>query len=254
MFDCLGETAASVVRLVRIREGQGAAPLIVAPDILASPLYLRGALSGLPTCRPVHGLSVIGPTKASLEHLAQISAEAVTAAVPAPVYHLAGHCFGGIFAYALAVALRARGAHVGTCALIEAAHPPAPAQRVLGRIRRLGRQEDPLVLSAPGYASIPMAPHPAVLHPVMRGLYDALIRYRPPVSDLHLTILRARDGSRRQPPDLGWRGRTTGGLTCLSTPGTHLGILKETDLAQQLGRALDAALADRDCRAPGDAA
>lgn len=111
--------------LVTIQEGDGGAPLVVAPDVFGDTLMgYRELARRLGSDQRVlalraRGLDGRSAPQTRIEDMAAEYVEEIRRIQPAGPYMIAGHCFGGNVALDMARRLRAEGDEVGLLALID---------------------------------------------------------------------------------------------------------------------------------------
>ncbi|WP_459546294.1 thioesterase domain-containing protein [Nocardia sp. X0981] len=223
------------------------------------------------------------PTLNTVEALAQRYLRDIRAAQPHGPYLLGGYSLGGLIAYEIACRLRAAGEEVGEVVLIDTyvplagqSTPPWDERAALDELAAMvraaaGASGNELVLDP----ELPLEQRrDAVCQELTRSrgsgarrqlefilrVYqanlEANIGYRPPRSDLPVTLLRAEGafpivfGPERGPrvplgdPTQGWDTVRTGRFRVVDVPGNHFTILSETRVGE-LADALREVLTDR---------
>ncbi|WP_395662953.1 AMP-binding protein [Aestuariivirga sp.] len=138
----------------------------------------------------------------SLEEFADECVKAMLQIRPRGPYHLLGHSFGGLLAYAMGCRLRELGYAVSTLAIVDA---PAPVHN--------GRH---------GVASLPFPPRVAEHHSLLAANFVAV------PSDLRVSYFRAKDSPHASLSDPcgGWNFLAAGGVDCYEMPGDHQSIVR----------------------------
>jgi thioesterase domain-containing protein len=239
----LARVAAPVARTARVAPTQQLVP--VATTGTGSPLFvvcadessllaLRWLPEGLGANRPLYGLLPRRQGRAfdpesSVEELASELLPVVRATAPAGPYLLAGHSFGGLIAYHLAVLLASTGEGVGYLGLLDTVSAASArhygwrldVRRAFRRLRRrLGRDRPRGVLSGADLG-------PTAWEVDVAGAGRLARRYREPAYegrvDLYLTESVSATSPRR---NLGWDVVDIGELVSTSVPGGHLSMLQ----------------------------
>jgi thioesterase domain-containing protein len=117
-----GEPAFS--HLVPLRPNGVGAPMFIVHGIFGNVLQLKALAERLPVPRPVYALQARGvdprqEPHASIAEMVEAYVAAIRQVQPGGPYALAGYSYGGLIAYEMARALRARGETVELLALIE---------------------------------------------------------------------------------------------------------------------------------------
>ncbi len=188
---------------------------------------------------------------------------------PRGPYRLGGYCFGGLVAYEMAHRLQAAGEKIGLLALINSMPPnsgytrfrwtpltagkfaanvclktayslPTSAERWAGLLRwKLRVLMSRYVRFLNGFSLPPTAPNPEEFHDLSqyseaeRRVWEvhiqALLRYRPPVSGLPVTLFRSPLHLLYSSfaMDYGWSEFARGGVTVRVIPGAHDNIMEE---------------------------
>lgn len=243
--------------------------IVFMPDVGGNLLYARPLVAPLSEAAACIGTRLDRTLLGRLDRLSvpdlgrRFAADLLQADLPRPL-HLVGFSFAGLVAFETARHLAAANAPADGVWLIDtqvlrklpgeggikaALHRPLAevntAIRFLWRNRRrfLGQRE-PYVLHRYGHLRIDLSRHPEGHRPVIRGLYRALVAYRPepwPTSMRagRTVLIRAGSEQRRAgvPDDLGWR-RLTPTCEVVHVTGDHLSMLREAGNAAQVADVL----------------
>ncbi|MEV6276243.1 amino acid adenylation domain-containing protein [Nocardia sp. NPDC051832] len=223
--------------------------------------------------RPVYGLQALTLTGeprsgASIDDLAAGYVEEILRVQPAGPYHLLGWSLGGQIAHAIAVRLRARGARVGTLALLDSVifpdtMPPPPTPRMRDLLTHLLGEEPEdgdalpdltaeqaateLATAAPSFGTGLTADQLTRLH---RGYADGVRLshgYRPGVFDGDLLYFSATRGMTELLDAEMWRPYVTGALVEHPVDTTHAQLVN-ADVVAVIGPLLAAHLEREDLR------
>ncbi len=248
--------------LVAIR-GTGARPrLFCFHTVDGTVLHYRDLAAHLDPELPVYGVQADeaevrrSPPAQRVRAMAAVYADEITGLQPEGPYYLCGYSAGGIWAFAVAQLLRARGHRVAFLGLIDTGLKPTiplrtlvayhlastktvpPGEKlayVLVRVRRrvsafLGRH-------APLLAASPVPVNPKQLY------WEALANYVPEVYpgaiDLFIAKQQPRDVLQRLA--VGWRALARDGVTAIGVPGDHFSLLSAENVGV-LTEELDLAL------------
>ncbi|MFI9009058.1 amino acid adenylation domain-containing protein [Actinosynnema sp. NPDC053489] len=265
--------------LVPIRRDGDRPPLFLVHPLGGHVLCYLPISRHLPPDQPVYALQAAGSDQGStparsIEEMAASYLAAIRRVRPEGPYVLGGWSFGGFVAYEMARVLRAedpdavselvlldsitmRRDHdvaVGDDALMEFFYwelvwfersldsvEPLPAE--FSEDEKLDRVLD----RAMSAGVLPWGTSRATvkrLYELFRANWRALLDYRPPVTDLDVTLLRADGplpdslkpmhraaGTLHAEPDNGWRHWTTGRLDVVTVSGDHLVLMEEPHVA-----------------------
>ncbi|PSL56087.1 amino acid adenylation domain-containing protein [Saccharothrix carnea] len=265
--------------LVPIRRDGDRPPLFLVHPLGGHVLCYLPIARHLPPDQPVYALQAAGSDQGStparsIEEMAASYLAAIRRVRPEGPYVLGGWSFGGFVAYEIARVLRAedpdavselvlldsitmRRDHdvtVGDDALMEFfywelvwfersldAVEPLPAE--FSEDEKLDRVLD----RAMGAGVLPWGTSRATvkrLYELFRANWRALLDYRPPVTDLDVTLLKADGplpdslkpmhhaaGTLHDDPANGWQHWTTGRLDVVDVPGDHLVLMEEPHVA-----------------------
>ena len=159
---------------------------------------------------------------------------------------LAGHSFGAILAYQVAVLRERAGLPTPSLVIIDARHPDVFAARNLGfgakslrgRARALSKQLEARrnVVHAMWYLArgeqVPLGLRTSY---ILSTYYLATLRYQPPAWRGHLHIIRSEEYTRWSPFD-GWDPVALGNVSRVEIPGSHLSAVRT---AEGVGRIAD---------------
>lgn len=243
--------------------------------------YLRLARY-LPTDQPVYALQAPGgeigtEAVSSVEELARGYLEAIARIQPRGPYAIGGWSFGGMVAFEMARQLRQRGEEVGQLLLIDTiVRRPGDPASVSDRTLLEWFFWELLLLERNGPVSAEPLPSEVAtfddaldfvteravaagvlrpgtsrgavtrLYQVFKAHWRAIVEYRPEVTDLDVTLLRAVEplpaelmpmheaagGTMHSDPKNGWGELTTGRIEVLPMPGDHLLLMEEPYVAE----------------------
>jgi thioesterase domain-containing protein len=152
---------------------------------------------------------------------------------------LAGHSFGAILAYHVAVLRERQGLPTPTLVIIDARHPDVFASRDLGLgvrdLRRRMRAGLNYVIAQRDIARVMLYLARGEQVPLdlrssyILGIYHlATLRYQPPAWRGNLHIIRSEEYTRRSPFD-GWDRVALGKVSRIEIPGSHLSCVRTAD-------------------------
>ncbi|MEV7283166.1 alpha/beta fold hydrolase [Streptomyces sp. NPDC093252] len=257
-------------------------PLFLLGGIVGTPHYLRPLARALDRTHPCFGLRSPGldglePPPVRIEDLADRYVAELRKVQPHGPYTLAGHSFGGLVAYEMALQLAHEGAEITRLVLLDT-YVPVPGQRPppsdeTAAVRELSRmnaavsgtpvpridtglpparQRELLAMALGATGSLPPEDHVTHLLTVYQANLEALTDYRISHTEVPVTLIRARGGfpsvmdperAIRHPADPwnGWGAARLPGFEVLEAPGDHFTLLHEEHrhtLATLLTRAL----------------
>nr|WP_141976046.1 non-ribosomal peptide synthetase [Saccharothrix saharensis] len=265
--------------LVPIRRDGDRPPLFLVHPLGGHVLCYLPIARHLPPDQPVYALQAAGSDQGStparsIEEMAASYLAAIRRVRPEGPYVLGGWSFGGFVAYEMARVLRAedpdavselvlldsitmRRDHevtVGDDALMEFFYWELVwFERSLDAVEQLpaefseDEKLDRVLDRAMSAGVLPWGTSRATvkrLYELFRANWRALLDYRPPVTDLDVTLLRADGplpdslkpmhraaGTLHAEPDNGWRHWTTGRLDVVTVSGDHLVLMEEPHVA-----------------------
>ena len=259
-------------RLIPLRSGHSAAPLILLPGAGGSPVYLFALAQALPVEVPVWSLEWLDNEAAgSVEEMAETARKLVEGEIGrgAP-YRLAGHSLGALVGYEMARQWERLGQPVELLAVLDNAAPGhAEAgcedwdqrqwlRHVAIRMEKLYRTklgardealgEDALVERMVGAGLLPAETsrrHFARFLDIYRANARGAARYRPAPTPLsaRVAVFRATErdeelaGTPAQESErtLGWDLYAAGEVELIDTPGTHITMLMEPHVRSLAG-------------------
>ncbi len=246
--------ASSTPGVVALRAEGDAVPLFLLRGIF---LY-RDLAERLAAGRAVYGVHVQaelealaeGGSAATIDELVEAYRLEIQRLRPTGPYLLGGVSFGGVLAFELARALRARGEEVALVAVLDTLLPGAERRRLLSWLRHqlaLAASRGPRDVldrwrarrGAQGLLGPELRNDDGATTDLRRArarLVQAATRgYVPAPYDGALALFRATDRTRTPgwevTPELGWRGVARGPFAIHDVPGDHLGMLREPDVA-----------------------
>lgn len=227
-----------------------------------------------------HGVDGAGEPDSTIEAMAARYIQAIRSVQPKGPYHIGGYCYGGVVAFEMACQLEQQGERVSTLAIFEGYavrrgqarinlknpyalwrialnvpfwlrdYGPQKYQKFIGRIYYRDESVWQRIVLAADRGGLmdprELASSPAVpsnLRRVLDAHLPALRDYKPPIYMGHITLFRVRAlaFARSVDPMMGWRQRTTGGVTLRMIPGAHYNILEPPhvqEFARQLSQEL----------------
>ncbi|XYH99926.1 alpha/beta fold hydrolase [Sorangium sp. So ce1128] len=274
--------------MLELRPVEVRRPLFFVGGMLGSPLYLMPLARA--TRRPFYGFPLPGwdgkePPLRRVEEIAARFVEEIRTLQPEGPYQLGGHSFGGLVAYEAGRQLRAQGHEVAAVLLLDtilvrssAIPPDSPAAVAIFELVALMRQfhgrgeaigydtiaslssEEQLDLLRRATAATE-AISPEIRMDRLIETYEANLRamaaYRPPPSDLRVTLLLAEES---MPPMLhasrglelclddamlGWGRMRVGSFDPRRTPGDHVTMVRPPHV-ERLGQLLEGIVGDDD--------
>ena len=228
--------------------------------------------------RPFYGIQAVGLEEGqqpvqSMEAMADLYIRQIRRVQPAGPYHLMGHCFGGLVAYAMAQRLREQGEEVAFLGMMDTLNTNEVvrslegmisvetmfydvllgnlSKRVKKRFRKLSAQEQAEMV----YDRIKDDAKdigfelPDIDVGMVRRVLDLLqintkvaLNYRIEPYPGKITYFVAQDEKRDQPIVTGWPEMASEGIDIIEVPGDHYGMLMPPhvgELAQAIARQLD---------------
>ncbi|XXY46504.1 alpha/beta fold hydrolase [Sorangium sp. So ce269] len=272
--------------MLELRHVEARRPVFFVGGMMGSPLYLMPLARAMR--RPFHGFPLPGwdgkePPLRRVEEIAARFVEEIRALQPEGPYQLGGHSFGGLVAYEAGRQLRAQGHEVASVLLVDtivvrssAIPPDSPAavpifelvalmSRFHGRSETIGydaiaplSSEEQLALLRRATAATETV-SPEIRMDRLIAIYEAHVRamaaYRPPPSDLRVTLLLAEESmpitlhaSRGielclDEPMLGWGRVRAGSFDHRRTPGDHVSMVQRPHV-ERLGELLETVVGD----------
>jgi thioesterase domain-containing protein/glutathione synthase/RimK-type ligase-like ATP-grasp enzyme len=255
--------------LVRLRDGDGDAPVFVFTGVSGDPYEFADLAGLLSAPSAVFAVVTCAPDDerlgyASVLDMADRGVEAIRRAQPQGPYRLVGYSFGGLVAVETARILRSDGEQVAVLALIDTifdhrfwpanvwissqlkltfrhlkAMRSEPIARITSQLAdRGGRLIARLVRRlVPSWRRAPAPSH--IVDPVKKACRAAMALYRPSRYPGTITLLKAeRDETFACDVAQLWRGLASR-LEVLTIPGVHRDALRDPDAIERLARALD---------------
>lgn len=276
-------SGATAERVVTIQAAGERTPLFALPGVGGNVLSFRELSRALGPQQPFHALQAIGldgtaapPDSVEAEAAANIAAvRAVQARGP---YRFAGHSYGGVVAYEMALQLLEQGETVECLALIDAATPAvlyaqAPADEFEDMrqlcVEMAGQAGQSFDVSAAQLRAMPVAQLLAVLgehgidldhaqYEMLYGVFQASRRnyqaYRPRALPCAIDVLLFRAtqllaGAAQWPPDCGWNDVLPRAPQVHELDADHYSVLRGAAV-QALARTLMPAAADATALTP----
>ncbi|MEV7521234.1 amino acid adenylation domain-containing protein [Streptomyces sp. NPDC091371] len=268
-----GAEAEAAGPLVRLRAGDGTAPLYLFPPLAGTVVRYAPVARALGEGQTVYALQSPGiqpgeEACSSLTDMARVYIEHMRKVHPGGPWHLGGYSMGGVIAFEAARQLKAAGEEIGLVGLLDT-NPRMDldpnedyATRILVTmalkldldLAELGAMPEPeriryLLEQGVAAGSLPADYDEDRLRRMLEAYRhngSALERHVIEPFDGEVVLFRAEDRSAdvtEEPYDLGWGARCGGRLTVRDTPGTHFTMLDPGGPLETLCGLVDAELA-----------
>ncbi len=245
-----------------LRPGSSRDAIYLMPDIGGNLLYARELIFHFTPDRPIFGLRLSkevdfsGLETTAIENLADYFARAINETKPGGPHHVLGHSFGAYLAFETARAFERLGAQPGLVALLDAGIPPSGPGLIIQTLKHMTKRiarhlhnettETENVLAHPGFATFDLRKYPVAYRVVIASLYWAMVRYRPRAYSGSIMVFRSTANRFWAPRDLGWSRYVRGGVRTVDVDGDHLGIIRKRACAEQIARAIESVLQQKD--------
>ncbi|MBV0892996.1 alpha/beta fold hydrolase [Paracoccus sp. Z118] len=258
--------------LVRLTGPAPAGTLVFMHDLGGSVFYARSLVQQIAGTVGCVGTRLDARLHKDLDRLTvpelgrRLAEDIARAALPGPL-HLGGFSFAGYVAFEAARHLATLGVQVDTLWQFDSeilrkvpgyrpwSAPLAETRRILGYTRRnwrvmLGGKQNPDVLHVYGDVPMYLWEHPEGCREIIRGLYPAMIAYRPrpwmdgPGHPRRTIVIRGTQERRYRgfPEDLGWR-QLLPQCDVMDVSGKHLGLMTDPDSVAEVAAAVHNGLA-----------